>query len=171
MEKQGTVNRQQDSVSEIEPQMLFGFNIRILRYFIGGIFAIVSVICLWLGSAVILHVVDRHSYTLFPFRSLLVGAILPTMAFVNGTAGWKIWMHRPLANRWGIAASILQFVFPIWEMLVRSRPIWSCHLEVLAVGVIGMIVFLRPSERMSEMEDSEPGESDADESETENIDS
>lgn len=146
---------------------MFGLNVRILRLYMGGVFAIESVVCLCVAPGFILRIVSRHFYSLSPLRSLLICAIFPVMAIIYGVASWKIWKEKPTGKGWGIAASILQTVLPLWLVLFRSRSIWSCHGESLVIGATGIIVFLWPYNKESETERSETNDAEPSDSEAE----
>jgi hypothetical protein len=147
---------------------MFGINLRVLRFFMGGVFAIASLLCIivafWLVQRTFqiqLHLAFSHPL------ALLLDAVLPVSAAVYGTAGWTIWKEKSSARGWGIAASILQIIPPLWFMIVRSRSFWSCHGEVLAIGIFGLIVFSWPYKKESYLDDLENCEADIDDIEPE----
>jgi hypothetical protein len=155
-------------VTERLHQTMLGINIRVLRLFMGGAFAIASLICILMAVWIIERTFQIQLNKAFSHPlALLLDAIFPLMATVYGVAAWTTWKEEPSARFWGIAASILQILLPVRQIFFRSRPIWSCHGFVLAVGILGLIVFLWPSQKEPETEDAGTCEADPDDSKPE----
>ncbi|MGB9406402.1 MAG: hypothetical protein WCA89_02635 [Terracidiphilus sp.] len=111
--------------------------------------------------------IRRNLFALFPLRGLLFGSIFPIQAIIYGVSWWKIWKEKPSTKVWGVTASILQMMFPIWQIIFRHKSIWNCHGEVLAIGTFGLIVFLWPYNKDSYTDDYETSEAETDDIEQE----
>jgi hypothetical protein len=92
----------------------------------------------------------------------LIDAIFPSMAFIYAAAFWTIWKEKTSARFWGIAASSLQILMPLHQIIRFSRIVWRCDAFILATGIVGLIVFLRPYKKESYIEDSESYETEID---------
>jgi len=81
-----------------------------------------------------------------PSRFLLVPGILSMQAAIYAVAWWTLWKRKPSARAWGVGASLLYVlpsVFNIWSSIHHSRSIRGCSGIMLAIGVIGLVAFLR----------------------------
>jgi hypothetical protein len=135
---------------------MFGIDLRVLRLYMGGVFAIAGLICSCLALWLIHRAFEIEQFRAFSHpRVLLLSAIFPIMAIIYLVASWKIWRERPLAKGWGIVASILLILLPLRQAALRSQPVWSCHGIMLALGIVGLIVFLWPYEERPETNLSE----------------
>jgi hypothetical protein len=134
-------------------------NIKALRKFMGWVFAVTSLVSIWMASRLILYQIHRH----YTFRRLsilllvlLLDVIFPVLAVIWGVAWWKLRNENPSTKGWGIAASLAYILFFLmggyhcW----RSLPGPSC--VVLAVGVTGLVAFSRRNEIQSKTNGIEP---------------
>ena len=77
---------------------------------------------------------------------LLVPGVLSMQAAIFAVAWWTIRKRKPSARVWGVAASltyILPTLFIIFWKIHRSRAIRDCTWIMLAIGVVGVVAFLR----------------------------
>jgi hypothetical protein len=133
---------------------MFGISLRVLRIYMGGVFAFASFMSLLGGTWVILTTfqIQRHKAFLHP-SVLILDAVLPATAVFFCVAGWFVWKERPRARGWGIAAClalILQTMLTgshCW----RSVPVAMCVM--VAVKVTGLAAFLRHYEMEPEADD------------------
>jgi hypothetical protein len=76
---------------------------------------------------------------------LLYAPVFPfILSIINGVAWWTIWEGRRSARAWGIGASltyILKFLRPFFIPLQFA---WARDVGPLWVGIVGVVVFLRP---------------------------
>ena len=141
---------------------MFGINLRVLRFFIGWMFAISSLICTILAFWLIHHTFEGHGLYAFTHLSVLfLHLIFPVAATIFGVAWWTIWKERPSSRGWGIGASILMMVSPVRHIILHPRTVWNCSGEVLAFGIVGLIAFsmrdkISPETDYVDTEDSVP---------------
>jgi hypothetical protein len=112
-----------------------------VRKFMAWTFAITSLLCLWYTPKLILHVIHLQS-SLHLLRNLSIAALFPVLAAIYGVAWWTVWKEKPLANGWGVAASLTYILLNLWLILYVSGPLPSCVWVVSALGVTGIVVFL-----------------------------
>ena len=142
---------------------MFGIKMRDLRICMCGAFAAASLLCIIMAFWIIqrtFHAQLEHAFshpTVF-----LIDTIFPSMAFIYAAAFWTVWKEKTSARFWGIAASILQILMPLHQIIRFSRIIWRCDALILATGIIGLFVFLRPYKKESSMDDSESYETETD---------
>jgi hypothetical protein len=110
-----------------------------LRKFLGWLFAISSLLCLWYSPRLILLVIRQQS-TLHLLRNLSIAALFPVLAAIYGVAWWTAWKATPFANGWGIAASLTYLLLPLGSFCYASRPCpgWEW---MMSAGVAGLIAF------------------------------
>jgi hypothetical protein len=131
---------------------MFGINLRVLRFFIGWMFAFSSLVCMILAFWLVRRAFEGHGLNVFTyFRALLLQLIFPVAATVFGIAWWTIWKEKPSSRGWGIAASALTMLFPLRHIILLPRTIWSHSGVVLAFGIVGLIVFPKRNETASSM--------------------
>jgi hypothetical protein len=70
------------------------------------------------------------------------------VAIVCGTAWWKIWKRKASARAGGIAASMMNVAVYVRANVVYPGHHWVLHLGALFIGLIGLIVLLRPNNRV-----------------------
>jgi hypothetical protein len=141
-----------------------------VRKFFGWAFGIASIMSIWMAVDLILYgirqrwlIVFHQHHTLrdisFLMLILLIQAIFPVLAVIWGVACWKIWRNKPTARGWGIAASVAYILFFLMGGLAgfhcwRSLP--GAASIILAIGIAGLVVFLRRYETESGTGDSAP---------------
>jgi hypothetical protein len=107
-------------------------------------FASMSLVCISIALPLIAGIV--HQCVFRTLRSLIAPGVLSTQAAIFAVAWWTIWKRTPSARGWGVAASmtlILSSFFTIWSRVHRTRSIRACAGTLMAVGVIGLVAFLR----------------------------
>jgi len=79
------------------------------------------------------------------YRGILGGPIFSAVAaIVCVVAWWKIRREARWARGWGIAASLTNIAIFIRPFVVPlGRPVWG-PMFALPIGVVGLVVFLRP---------------------------
>jgi len=144
---------------------MLGIRMRDLRICMCGVFLAAFLLCItgtfWIFQRTF-HAQLEHAFS-HP-RVFLLDAIFPAMAFIYAAAFWTVWKEKASARMWGIAASTLQILMPLYQIFRFSRIVWRCDAFVLATGIVGLVVFLRPYKRESYMDDSESYESETDDS-------
>jgi hypothetical protein len=80
------------------------------------------------------------------------------MAAVFGIAWWKVWKQRPSERAWGIAASILMAMYPLWHIIHSPRSIRTYAIITLAVGIVGVIAFAMREGALAEADDPHPND-------------
>jgi hypothetical protein len=121
-----------------------------LRGFLAWVFGFTALVCAQIAFSTTLQTIHRH-YELSPFRTLLV-VLVPTMSTIEcavfGAAWWYIWRRRPSGRIWGICASLIYIKTSavIAYLAYRSQSGWndSGFWVILAIGIAGLIAFLRP---------------------------
>jgi hypothetical protein len=112
-----------------------------------GIFALTSVV--YFGYS--LYTVYRH-HAGMPVRMQFGLALGLTLAFIFGAAWWNLWMERPSADSWGIAASFVYALMFLRAILTTNPPDLAHNLAHnfdwlfknvggLAMGTFGIVVF------------------------------
>jgi hypothetical protein len=100
----------------------------------GWIFAISSFLCIWgFGYLIVLAVHQRHSYDFHRhFTSQQSGIMLlillfivmfPVLAVVFGVAFWTTLNENLTARGWGIAASLIYVLAPLWQIIQRFQSV------------------------------------------------
>ncbi len=121
-----------------------------IKKVLGWVFACMSLLHVWI-SLRSMYLISRH-YASFTLRNLFFAVLFHVVvATICGVAWWTIWKGKPSARVWGIAASlvmILVFFQPLIYPL--GRPWWS-YLSALAIGIMGLIEFLRHKESSHEI--------------------
>jgi hypothetical protein len=136
---------------------MFGINLRVLKIYMGWVFAFTSLMSL-VGTFWIIQTtfqMQRQNAFLYP-HALMFDVIFPVMAVFFGVAWWIIREGKPSARGWGIAASLALILQTILgrSYCWRSVPIAMC--VTVAVGVTGLVAFSRHDEAKTEVYDSEP---------------
>jgi hypothetical protein len=125
---------------------------RLIRRLMGWIFAISSFLCIWgFGYLIVLAVHQRHSYDFHRhFTSQQSGILLlillfivmfPVLSVVFGVACWTNLNQRRTARNWGIAASLIYVLAPVWPIIHHPGSILGALGIELAIGVIGLTAF------------------------------
>jgi hypothetical protein len=100
----------------------------------GWIFGISSFLCIWgFGYLIVLAVHQRHSYDFHRhFTSQQSGILLlillfivmfPVLAVVFGVAFWTTLNENLTARGWGIAASLIYVLAPLWQIIQRFQSV------------------------------------------------
>ncbi len=126
------------------------FNLYVLRMIIGWLFAIPCLVNIWFTGSFLLRLMHHHA---FHIRSLL-GFVFPVLSIVFGIAWWTIWKEKSSARQWGITASILFILIPISARIFLSWPIFQKTGVVLAVGLVGLILFSRHDDIKTDTDNS-----------------
>jgi hypothetical protein len=119
----------------------------------GWIFAISSFLCIWgFGYLIVLAVHQRHSYDFHrQFTSQQSGILLlillfivmfPVLAVVFGVACWTNLNERRTARGWGMAASLVYVLAPLWPIIHRFGSILGAPGVELIIGVVGLVAFV-----------------------------
>jgi hypothetical protein len=121
----------------------------------GWVFAISSMYCVLAANLLILQGIDRH-YDFRALLTLLVEAFHPVVAIIFGVAWWTILKDKPSARGWGITASLIFVLTPLWAMIYSASFSGSIGFE-LAIGFVGLLAFFRPYQIRPKTDGSEPG--------------
>lgn len=106
-------------------------------------FALSSVMCAWIAVTSIAVRVQRGFLS---SRALLVPELFSVLAAIYAITCWAMWKREPSARFWAIVTSVTYILLPtftIWSRFHGSRSISSCLGIMLAIGLIGLNVFLR----------------------------
>ena len=121
---------------------------RELRKYMCWIFAFTSLLSILIAVGRFLRTIHRY-HSFFPLRIQIVAALFAVLAIVFGMAWWTIWKGKSSAKGWGIFASLNYLLLPLWQIIYFSRSVWDYHGVVMAIGLFGMIVFLRRDNRLN----------------------
>ena len=136
---------------------MFGINMRVLRVYMGGVFAISSLICTFLAFWLVQQTYQVQKRYAFSHPGVLLADLaFPALAVIYAVAFWTIWKERPSARGLGIVASILQILLPLRQIVVHSWHVRSYDGIVLALGIVGLIVFSMREGMVPEEDNSEP---------------
>jgi len=119
---------------------------RMLRTLLCWLFGISSLFCLWNASWLVLRIMHRHD-AFQTSRSFLIAGILPVFAVIYSVAWWTVWKEKPTARGWGIAASLINVLFPVWGIFHSSRSLPGAIGIMFGVGVAGLVAFLWRNEQ------------------------
>jgi hypothetical protein len=122
-----------------------------IRKYMAWIFAITSLVCLWIDLRYIGAILRHLAPLPHPnVKLLIVPAVLSTLTVVFGMAWWTTWKEKPHARGWGTAASLINTLLPVWH-IVYFRPYNSDRgATVATIGIAGLIAFLWPIEATPE---------------------
>jgi hypothetical protein len=144
---------------------------QIYRKIMSWVFAFISVVCLWIALLCIITTI-RYYRLILPETGLAVPAIFLVLATFFGVAWWTVWEEKPSAKKWGIAASLINNLVMLCEIIRHSRSSWSRAGVLLsragvllAIGIVGLIAFLWPDKEESEIYDTETCEVETDDTE------
>ena len=68
---------------------------------------------------------------------------MPVLAVIYSIAWWTIWKEKSSARVWGIVASLTFVLLPAWGMVYFSRSAPAALGVMLAIGIGGLVVFLK----------------------------
>jgi len=122
--------------------------------FIAWLFGLTSLISICFAVRIILRVIYRCN-SFLQLQIQIISAFFPVLAIIFGVAWWTVWKQKNSAKGWGIAASLIYVLLSLWEIVFSKRP-WNSFLGTLAVGLVGLIVFLWPYEKEADTDDPEP---------------
>jgi hypothetical protein len=116
------------------------------------IFAISSFLCVWgFGYLIVLAVrqqffSDVHRHFTSQQSGVLILVLLfivmfPVLAAVFAIACWTNLNERRTARNWGIAASLIYVLAPVWPIIHHPGSILGALGIELAIGVIGLTAF------------------------------
>ena len=112
-----------------------------------GIFGLTSLGCLW-GAVYIIY----RYHAALPLRMQIGLAFLLALALIFGAAWWNVWMEKPSADAWGLAASLIYALMFLGETIYSWPPDLAHNLARngdwlfknvggLFVGTLGVAVF------------------------------
>jgi hypothetical protein len=113
---------------------------RDLRKVLCWVFAISSLGCLRIALLRILRTL-YPSDAVPPFRNLVIAAVFSVVAAIFLVAWWAVWKVKPSARGWGIAASLIYVLLPLWAAMYFPRSVWVPFGIMLATGVAGLVAF------------------------------
>jgi hypothetical protein len=133
----------------------------------GWIFGISSFLCIWgFGYLIVLAVHQRHSYDFHRhFTSQQSGILLlillfivmfPVLAVVFGVAFWTTMNGKLTARGWGIAASLIYVLAPLWQIIQRFQSLFGVPGVELTIGVVGLVAFALSPRIRPEADDLPP---------------
>jgi hypothetical protein len=119
----------------------------------GWIFAISSFLCIWGFGYLLVLAARQHFFSDFHrhFTSQQSGILLlillfivmfPVLAVVFGIACWTNLSQRRTAKGWGIAASLIYVLTPLWPIIQRFGSILGAPGIELALGILGLVAFV-----------------------------
>ena len=125
---------------------------RLIRRLMGWIFGISCFLCIWgFGYLIVLAVHQRHSYDFHRhFTSQQSGILLlillfivmfPVLAVVFGVAFWTTMNEKLTVRGWGIAASLIHVLAPLWLIMQRFQSVLGVPGIELTIGVVGLVAF------------------------------
>ena len=123
-----------------------------IKKFLSWVFAVSALLCLWNALKILLRMIYRH-FGFFAPRHLLAASFFPVLAIILAMAWWTVWRKRPSGKGWGTAASLTYVLLPAWA-IYSSRSLALSLGAMLALGVIGLIVFLWPAGNPTPEDDS-----------------
>ena len=133
---------------------------RVIRSFFGWLYGFVSVLCLYLGARAVWLVFYRHHGHPPPI-ALIPYALLLLVIVVFGLTCWNTWKKKPAARAWGLAASLMNLLTPLFSMYFFHLPLTDQKWHMIAVGFFSIVAFLWPdneddpaSEQQDEVADS-----------------
>jgi ABC-type proline/glycine betaine transport system permease subunit len=115
----------------------------LIKKFLSWVFAVSALLCIWNALKIIFHMIHRH-YGFFTARNLLLASLFPVLVIILAMAWWTVWKRRPSGKGWGIAASLTYVLLPVWS-IHSSRSLALSLGAMLALGVIGLVVFIWPA--------------------------
>ncbi len=120
-----------------------------LKKFMGWIFLAQSLLSLKNANKIILYTI-RPPDPLPALRGLLSEAsFIFVFAVSCGVASWTIWKGKPSARGWAITASLLSILlFVFGHFVFRLRFAWAHQVDLLLIGVVGLVAFLPRGEHI-----------------------
>lgn len=122
-----------------------------LRKFLGLLFAISSLFCLWNALKTFFLIIHQH-HGPSSLNDIVHAAVFPILTVILATACWTLWKKKPSGTIWGIAACLAFILLPTWAV-IYSRSIPFSLVMMFAVGVIGLVILLWPVQKDPEEDD------------------
>jgi hypothetical protein len=121
------------------------------------IFACTSFLAIWAGYLFFLNTVQIQRLCLVskPWI-LLVDSIFPLMTILFAATWWSTLTKKYSARVWGIAASLICILLPVWSIINHRGAVSSGHWVELAIGAAGLTAFSRRSQNFSKTDNLEP---------------
>src|SRR6185312_11269727 len=116
-----------------------------IRKSISSLFALSAALCVWNGGRIIFFILRRHD-AFQTTRSWIAALLMPLLVAIYSIAVWTIWTDRTSARLWGVLASLTFIALPVWSMLYLSRPLPTALGVMLAIGIAGLVIFLKRQE-------------------------
>jgi hypothetical protein len=88
----------------------------------------------------ILYAIHRH-YALLPLRNLVTITLDVAVPIISGLGWWTVWKQKPSGRLWGILASVTYILIFLRLIIFFPVSAWWRHFGVLALGIIGLVVF------------------------------
>ena len=126
--------------------------VREIRKYFTWIFAFTALVCVSISFTLtpkMLH----HNQNMPPlslgWQIFLAVApwLFPTAAIVFSMACWTSYKEKPSATIWGILASLINVLVALFPVLIPPHSILNAFLLILAIGVTGLVVYARPTEK------------------------
>ena len=127
--------------------------VNIIKKFLSWVFAVSALLCIWNGLKIILRMINRH-YGFSAPRHLLLASVFPILTIIWAVAWWTVWRRKPSGKGWGIVASLTYVLLPVWTIYSSHSLAFSLG-AMLALGVIGLVVFIWPAGKPTP-EDDDP---------------
>ena len=121
-----------------------------LRKYVSLVFATTACVFLVAGFPRILRVTRPQSKLVFFLGSWLSLLVLAALSAVLLTACWTTVRGRQSARGWGIAASLIYVLTPIWPIISFAPTPWRAFGFLLVVGIVGLVAF---SHRLAQSDD------------------
>jgi Peptidase family M50 len=121
-----------------------------LRKYVSLVFAATACVFLVAAFPLVLRITHPQSILAFFFIGLLPILALAASAALLVTASWTTLRGKQSARVWGIAASLIFVLVPIWPITSSSQPPWREFGFSLVVGVVGLVAF---SHRLAQSDD------------------
>ena len=123
-------------------QTSYGDIMQTVRQLFGWIFGLSCAICVWYGTRLIVHAVERHKAVL-SLRGVIICAFLPLMAAIYAKTFWAVSKRRSSMRGWGVVACLTFVIMPVSLVAFgSSRPVPVSIWVMLAIGLSGLICFL-----------------------------
>ncbi|MGB6692473.1 MAG: site-2 protease family protein [Terracidiphilus sp.] len=114
-----------------------------LRKTLLWVYALIAFTSIRIGLWPILSTMCRHS-GFMPLRSFFVSILLTGLGVVSAMAWWTNFRAKSSARAWGLAASLTNTLVALLPSVLARRPVFGALGIVLAIGVAGLVAYLRP---------------------------
>jgi hypothetical protein len=106
----------------------------------GLVFAISSLLSVWMAQWFIPHIVHRH-YISLPPRAVLSALVFPVLAFTYAMASWTVWKEKRSARAWGVIGCLTYVAINIQMIFYSWRSVPSCVWVMSVIGIAGLVAF------------------------------